>query len=822
MNEKTHNHICSFFCVNSSSYYATFRIPQGTATEMSSTFTKFIFKVIIPLFLLAMVLIVYYQTTKASDNRIRLSKQISYYGNIMSKAVIGDIVGHNSEALYALITSLEQPDSIHSVEILNDKKRVLAKNTISSNSDEISKYSISSYFIENGRTSKITPIYQSIHKREMDIPSLSQFINKKPIGYVVISFDYYYVTSYVYYETIVAIVFLMAFLLFISFIFNLKLKQLNALTNKIKNTPANKFELILDTSTFDVLELKQLSSAIINKLKDQKENLILEASDSTKKLKLLEKNFANLNESIVILGEKYKEHKTMVASIGHDIKSPVDVIEKTAELIIQATNLSSQDVEWINRISRASSEIDYLAKNIMDSSLLDSAQTEVEVDLLELLVKCVVNARVINENKSVKVYTRIDETSHNFIYMNKEWVNRVVNNLVSNSLKLTNEGSIFLTFNAYSDDNGDFLKVTIKDDGLGLCEDELEMLRNDSYQSDLSIHSIHGASLGLYICKLLIEGMNGEIFVDSNQSSGTEFTFIIPVSIHAKKSPAQIRSDRALSQCDVDIALFTYDPELIKSHRGILQLLMLNCCFYSSLDEIKDHDIIVCVDIPSYSQDIVSKLKSRCKRLIVFEVNSTNNMSLYKSVGIDLILHRHTSPYDFIKRIIMCQKEMSSNISRIGTASSIGTSVTSNLIQSIPYEDEKLLSGTTILLVDGHEDHLATMSELMRNDGALVDASLGYEDALIKLTNRRYDIIITDFHFNFTTKNGADISKSISNSNHNKETPIICLTADRAVTKAPQSSKYFKSILDKPTNYQKILMQILKLKTKNKGIRNSL
>ena len=95
-------------------------------------------------------------------------------------------------------------------------------------------------------------------------------------------------------------------------------------------------------------------------------------------------------------------------------------------------------------------------------------------------------------------------------------------NLVSNALKHTKNGTILIK----AEEEENFIKVTVKDTGSGISEEDMPHIWERYYKGK---HSETGTGLGLYICKFIIESHGGKIWAESEVGKGTSFMFTLPV-----------------------------------------------------------------------------------------------------------------------------------------------------------------------------------------------------------------------------------------------------------------------------------------------------
>lgn len=116
-----------------------------------------------------------------------------------------------------------------------------------------------------------------------------------------------------------------------------------------------------------------------------------------------------------------------------------------------------------------------------------------------------------------------------YVNIDSDRVSQIIINLLSNAIKFTPSGSIMIRCETRSMDDKMMLQIAVQDSGVGLSSQETQFLFNRFAQATQRTYAEYGGSgLGLFICKNLVELMNGQIWVESTKGSTTTFTFTIP------------------------------------------------------------------------------------------------------------------------------------------------------------------------------------------------------------------------------------------------------------------------------------------------------
>lgn len=217
--------------------------------------------------------------------------------------------------------------------------------------------------------------------------------------------------------------------------------------------------------------------------------------------------------------EANESKKEFIASLSHDIKTPVTGIKLISELL--ALQIEKPELkEKVNTIYHKAEQINELVTELFESTLEELGELKVEpkdeyaVALSKLFKEM--------DYEGVIIQGDIPEC---MIYMDLARMRQIISNIVSNSYKYAGT-PIHVTYTS----RAGYLQVDIKDCGRGVPADELPLIFNKFYRSkEESIQKKVGAGLGLYISKTLIEKMGGEIS-GFNQKDGFVVRLLVPLS----------------------------------------------------------------------------------------------------------------------------------------------------------------------------------------------------------------------------------------------------------------------------------------------------
>ena len=218
------------------------------------------------------------------------------------------------------------------------------------------------------------------------------------------------------------------------------------------------------------------------------------------------------------------DKNAIIAACSHDLKTPLTAILGYTEILKEDLN-DPQTINDVNSIEKAGKILQTLVKNILEQYRTQTLSEDLdlkEISIDEVVADCVKINDGFAIRKNIKLSSDIEQPT-NKIMGDAFSLNRVLNNLVSNSLKFTKpEGSV--TIIVRNIDNG--LEITIKDTGIGMDDATIaELFKKFSSASKSGTDGEEGTGLGLMIAQTIIKLHHGEIKVSSKPGVGSEFSF---------------------------------------------------------------------------------------------------------------------------------------------------------------------------------------------------------------------------------------------------------------------------------------------------------
>ena len=231
-----------------------------------------------------------------------------------------------------------------------------------------------------------------------------------------------------------------------------------------------------------------------------------------------------------------KAKSAFLSNMSHEIRTPMNAI-----IGMTAIGMQEQDPQRKNyafgKIETASTHLLGIINDILDISKIEAGKMEVSpivfsfTQMLDrVLSVCTSKIRDKQQHFTIERDPNIPDT----LFGDDQHLAQVITNLLSNATKFTpEEGSVILTATALSlDCDACVIRISVKDSGIGMSEEEQAKLFNAFQQAQVGTTRKYGGSgLGLALSKRILELMGGEIWVESETGNGSCFSFTVPLGI---------------------------------------------------------------------------------------------------------------------------------------------------------------------------------------------------------------------------------------------------------------------------------------------------
>lgn len=247
-------------------------------------------------------------------------------------------------------------------------------------------------------------------------------------------------------------------------------------------------------------------------------------------LKRLNVELGEKNGELKRLNEEVLEltHSRLVffTNISHELRTPLTLIADPVEMLLEDTGIKGKSRELLKMVQRNALALQQLVSNILDFRKIQNGKMELKLyrfDIVKTLAMWVGDFQLTAERKQIRLHLDVDDLkgSHEMI-ADQEKISRIVFNLLSNALKYTPAGGeIFVSLK----DEGDNLRLDVKDTGKGISQDEADKIFERFFQAK---GAASGTGIGLALVKSFVELHHGEARVESELGKGSDFIVVIP------------------------------------------------------------------------------------------------------------------------------------------------------------------------------------------------------------------------------------------------------------------------------------------------------
>lgn len=234
------------------------------------------------------------------------------------------------------------------------------------------------------------------------------------------------------------------------------------------------------------------------------------------------------NDMADALDKLESSRRSFVANVSHELKTPMTSIAGFIDGILDGTIPKSKQDYYLKIVSDEVRRLSRLVVAMLNMSKIESGDFEMKpknYNLTDQIINVLLNFEQKIEKNNIEI-KGLDEIDLIYVNADTDMVYQIIYNLFDNAVKFTNPGGYIHVSATQTDD---FVKVSIKNSGVGISSSELSRVFERFYKVDKSRSlDSNGAGLGLYIVKMMVEMHGGRIYAKSDNENEAEFIFTLP------------------------------------------------------------------------------------------------------------------------------------------------------------------------------------------------------------------------------------------------------------------------------------------------------
>lgn len=447
-----------------------------------------------------------------------------------------------------------------------------------------------------------------------------------------------------------------------------------------------------------------------------------------------------------------------LANMSHEIRTPMNAVIGMAEMALRE-DIPPAAREYIGQIKSSGQTLLTIINDILDFSKIESGKmdiSDVEYEPLSMIndVSNIIMTRI--GSKDLDLTVDVNPELPIGLYGDNIRIKQVLVNMANNAIKFTDSGNVNvkIDFLRTTEDTIE-LCVAVTDTGRGIKESDMTKLFQSFQQLDSKRNrNVEGTGLGLAISKQLVALMHGKIHVDSEYGKGSTFSFVIPQKVTDSSRAVEKVEDGIVA---AGLIQSEYTAQELAGDMEKLGVTYVRLESEEDLGWLKDHNAgYLFVEQPLMTEVVQYFMK------------------LNPHVcGVVLANYRSVRTYDLPNLRVVKKPLYILGLSNIFNGKEENGSVSLMEAEDFDFTAPR----AEILVVDDNAINLTVVKGLLNPLQMKIDTALSGKDAVLMVTDKRYDIIFMDHMM--PEMDGVETTRVIRRLlGNNGQVPIIALTAN--------------------------------------------
>ena len=308
----------------------------------------------------------------------------------------------------------------------------------------------------------------------------------------------------------------------------------------------------------------------------------------------IEESIRKLNHELEIAAEKAdlmakeavfanKSKGQFLANMSHEIRTPMNAIIGFSDILAEE-KMADEHKKYVGIIRDSGQNLLSIINDILDFSKIEAGKLETEIidcSLGELIesTQSLLRPKAIEKGLEFEILQCGELPGH--IQTDPVRVRQCLINLVSNAIKFTEQGHVYINVSLDSDDCNPYIHFDVEDTGIGIGPEQLEVIFDSFTQADGgTCRKYGGTGLGLAITKQLAQLLDGKVSVSSELGKGSVFSLLIPASVRSGSTELdQYSIVNSLDQDDADANEYAFSGNILvaedsKANQMLIKLLL--------------------------------------------------------------------------------------------------------------------------------------------------------------------------------------------------------------------------------------------------------
>ncbi|MDP8262595.1 MAG: ATP-binding protein [Candidatus Ancaeobacter aquaticus] len=461
--------------------------------------------------------------------------------------------------------------------------------------------------------------------------------------------------------------------------------------------------------------------------------------------------------------QKVSRHKSeFLANMGHELRTPMTAIIGYTKLVLKQLDdtLSDKHKKNLHNVLLSSEHLLTLINDILDLSKIEAGKMQLNFtsfDLRDVINTVLTMVKPIADEKNLTLIPDIPAELPT-MYSESDKIRQILLNLIGNSVKFTQEGNITISvkivkMTLIDQTHTDFALIDVKDTGIGISENDHELIFEDFRQSDGSITRKYGGTgLGLSISRKLARMVGGDITVKSTLGEGSTFSIHFPIDYEVEENLKNklIRQDK-----------------LSKGFKTLVLAIDDNKEFLLTINKMLTGEGFDVVDAIN-GVEAISKAKTLLPNIIITDI------ILPKKSGWDVIEELRNDPKTVhIPIIIITILDRDELEKHIGYSEYLQKPIGKNILISTINKHVSQIK-KTVLVIDSNPALSKKITTDLTKEGFLILNTSDTHKALELLSTHKPDLVLFDPELE--NNNGDKFFTTYSQNTTYTKTPLIIFT----------------------------------------------